>query len=273
LDATMIDLPEQVAELAKALTAMPGAVAVALGGSRALGVGDARSDWDFGLYYRGTIDLAALTAWGTVHPPGSWGRLLNGGALLRCGTENVDVTLRDLDVVEHWTRRAGQGEFEVDHMLGFVAGLPTYLLAAELASCRVLWGSLPAAPFPAKLAAAAPPYWRLCRSFSLDYARVHARRGNFVGAAGQAARAVLEEANAVLCESGRWVCNEKRLIEAAGLRGVQPLFAEIPSEPAGLVLWVDLVAGQLGVPTGEVMPWSDAARGAEPGAAADRGRT
>ena len=103
-------------------------------------------------------------------------------------------------------------------------------------------------------------------------ARVHARRGNFVGAAGQAARAVLEEANAVLCESGRWVCNEKRLIEAAGLTGVQPLFAEIPSEPAGLVLWVDLVAGQLGVPTGEVMPWSDAARGAEPGAAADRGR-
>jgi hypothetical protein len=36
---------------------MPGAVAVALGGSRALGVDDTRSDWDFGLYYRGTIDF------------------------------------------------------------------------------------------------------------------------------------------------------------------------------------------------------------------------
>lgn len=271
--AAMTDLPEPVAELAKALTAMPGAVAVALGGSRALGVGDARSDWDFGLYYRGTIDLAALTAWGTVHPPGTFGRILNGGALLRCGTENVDVGLRDLDVVEHWNRRAGQGEFEVDHMLGFVAGLPTYLLAAELASCRVLWGSLPAAPFPEKLAAAAPFYWRLCRSFSLDYARVHARRGNFVGAAGQAARAVMEEANAVLCASGRWMCNEKRSIEAAGLTGVQALFAAIPSEPADLALWVDRVADQLGVPKGEVMPWSDAARGAKPGAAPDRGRT
>jgi hypothetical protein len=173
----------------------------------------------------------------------------------------VDVALRDLDVVEHWTRRAGQGEFEVDHMLGFVAGLPTYLLAAELASCRVLWGSLPAAPFPANLAAAAPPYWRLCRSFSLDYARVYARRGNVVGAAGQAARAVMEEANAVLCENGRWVCNEKRLMEAASLTGVQTLFADIQSEPAGLTLWVDLIAGQLGVPKGEVMPWSEAARG------------
>lgn len=259
----MIDLPEPVAELATALTAMPGAVAVALGGSRALGVNDARSDWDFGLYYRGTIDLAELTARGTVYPPGSWGRLLNGGAFLRCGAENVDVCLRDLDVVEHWTRRAGQGEFEVDHMLGFVAGLPTYLLAAELASCRVLWGSLPTAPFPANLAAAAPPCWRLFRSCSLDYARIHAQRGNFVGATGQAARAVLEEANAILCESGRWVCNEKRLIEAAGLTAVQPLFAEIPSEPARLVAWVDFIADQLGVPKDEVMPWSDAARGAE----------
>jgi hypothetical protein len=272
LDATVIDLPEQVAELAKTLTALPGAVAVALGGSRALGIDDAHSDWDFGLYYRGAIDLAALTARGTVHPPGSWGRLLNGVAFLRCGTEKVDVGLRDLDVVEHWSRRAGQGEFEVDHKIGFVAGLPTYLLAAELASCQVLWGSLPAAPFLAKLAAAAPPCWRLFRSFSLDYARLHAQRGNFVGVAGMAARAVLEEAHAVVCESGRWVCNEKRLIEAAGLTSVQPLFAEIPSESAGLVLWVDVVAGQLGVPKGEVMPWSDAARGAEPSAAADRGR-
>src|SRR5262245_65085762 len=102
----MTDLPEPVAELATVLAAMPGAVAVALGGSRALGVSDAHSDWDFGLYYRGTIDLAALTAWGTVHPPGAWGRLLNGGAFLRCGAENVDVGLRDIGVVEHWTRGA-----------------------------------------------------------------------------------------------------------------------------------------------------------------------
>ena len=263
MDATMTDLPEPVAELVTVLTAIPGAVAVALGGSRALGVADAGSDWDFGLYYRGTVDLAALTTRGTVHPPGAFGRLLNGGAFLRCGSEKVDVGLRDLDVVEHWTQRAAQGEFAVDHMLGFVAGLPTYLLAAELGSCRVLWGRLPAAPFPAQLAAVAPPCWRLFRSFSLDYARAHAGRGNFVGAASQAARAILEEAHAVLCERGQWVCNEKRLIEAAGLTGVQPLFGQIPSEQAGLVRWVDLVAGRLGVPTGEVMPWTDARRGAE----------
>ena len=49
---------------------------------------------------------------------------MNGGAWLRCGGEKVDVLLRDLDVVEHWTRRAEQGEFEVDALLGYLDGVP-----------------------------------------------------------------------------------------------------------------------------------------------------
>ena len=153
--------------------------------------------------------------------------------------------MRDLDVVEHWTRRAEEGEFEVDALLGYLAGVPTYSLSAELASCHLLRGDIPSAPFPPKLAAAAPSWWRFCRSFSLDYARMHARRGNVMGATGQAAKAVMEEAHAILCEGGRWVCNEKRLIETAGLAGLHALFAQVPIESASLVGWVDLVASQL----------------------------
>jgi hypothetical protein len=271
----MTVLPQPVAQLVDEIAAMPGAVAVVLGGSHACGTGDARSDWDLGLYYRGTIDLAALTARGTVHPPGTWGRLMNGGAWLRCGGEKVDVILRDLDFVEHWTRRAEQGEFEVDPLLGYLAGVPTYLVTAELSSCRLLRGDLPTAPvapFPPKLAVAAPPRWRFCRSFSLDYARMHARRGNLAGATGQAAKAVMEEAHAILCARGQWVCNEKRLVEAAGLANLQTLFGQVPGEPAKLIRWVDLVADQLGVPPGEITPWNDAGRGAEPVAAAGGGR-
>ena len=77
---TMNQLPQPVAELVDLLASMPGAVAVVLGGSRALASNDAGSDWDLGLYYRGAIDLTALGARGTVFPPGSWGRLMNGGA-------------------------------------------------------------------------------------------------------------------------------------------------------------------------------------------------
>jgi hypothetical protein len=133
------------------------------------------------------------------------------------------------------------------------------LLSAELASCRPLRGELSSASFPEKLRAAAPVKWRFCRSFSLDYARRHVGRGNIVGATAQAAKAVLEEAHAVMCERGCWVCNEKQLIEAAGLSTVQASFGQVPGEPASLLRWVDRVAGQLHVPEGESRPWSDAA--------------
>jgi hypothetical protein len=257
----MNDLPQPVAEVLDVLAAMPGAVAVVLGGSRALGSVDAGSDWDLGLYYRGALDLTALEERAVVYPPGSFGRVMNGGAWLWCGGEKVDVLLRDLDVVEHWTRRAEDGDFEVDALLGYLAGVPTYSLCAERASCRLLRGELPAAAaFPPRLVAAAPPRWRFCRAFSLDYARMHARRGNAVGAAGQVAKAVVEEAHAVVCERGRWVLNEKRLLEAAGLDGLHALFARVPSEPADLVGWVDAAARELGGPGGEATAFLDGLR-------------
>lgn len=105
----MDDLPRSVSELVDVLASMAGAVAVVLGGSRAVSSHDAGSDWDLGLYCRGAVDLTALASRGVVYPPGSWGRVMNGGAWLRCGGEKVDVILRDLDVVEHWTRRAEHG--------------------------------------------------------------------------------------------------------------------------------------------------------------------
>lgn len=253
----MDDLPPAVAEVADELAAMPGAVAVVLGGSRAEGAADAASDWDLGLYYRGSIDLRALERRGTVYPPGSWGRVMNGGAWLRGGGAKVDVILRDLDVVEHWTRRANKGEFEADLLLDYLAGIPTYSLTAELATCRLLRGSIPRVDaFPPALAATAPPHWRFRRALSLDYARMHARRGNVAGATGQAAKAVMEEAHARACERGLWVLNEKRLIDAAELASAHALFTHLPPDPAALAAWVDNVAEALGAPKDEPRPWA-----------------
>jgi hypothetical protein len=244
-----------VAELVDAMTTMPGAVAVVLGGSRAAGSQGEDSDWDFGVYYRGTLDLTIVNARGTVYPPGSWGRIMNGGAWLTCGNQKVDVLLRDLDVVEHWTRRAESGEFEVDTLLGYLAGIPTYTLTAELASCQLLFGDLPRAPFPLKLADTAPPLWRSRRSFSLEYARVLGRRGKVTAAVGHAAKAAIEEAHARVCEHRTWVCNEKGLLETAGLAGVNAFFTQIPSDSKALVKWIDRVADQLGAASTDAPSW------------------
>ena len=251
-----MQLPEPIAELVDALAAMPGVVAVVLGGSRAAGAADAASDWDLGVYYRGALDTAALAARGTVHPPGSWGRIMNGGAWLLipggrtpspppdslCSSipgMKVDVLLRDLDVVDHWSARAIEGYFEVDCLLGYVAGIPTYSLMAERAIARLLRGSLPpVGGFPERLVEPALARWRFSSPFSLEQARMRAVRGDRIGMLGHAARAVLEQAHAVVCERRIWVLNEKRLVDTAGLADVQALFA---AAPVDLVAWVGTV--------------------------------
>jgi hypothetical protein len=253
---SVVDLPRPVAELVDVLAALPGAQAVVLGGSRVTGGHEPSSDWDLGLYYRGAIDLTALAAFGTAFPPGSWGRIMNGGAWLQYGGEKVDVLLRDLDVVEHWTARARDGVFERDALLGYVAGIPTYSLCAELASCRPLRGRVEPVPFPPALAAAAPDVWRFCRTFSLDYARAHAKRGHTAGVVGQAAVAVMCEAHAVVCARSEWICNEKHMVRAAGLDALNALFAQVPVDPRHLDGWVDGVAAGLGSGATDGAPWA-----------------
>lgn len=232
-------LPASVAEVADLLTGLSGAVAVVLGGSRALGTGDAASDWDLGVYYRGELDWRPLETLGAVHPPGSWGRVMNGGAWLVRDGLKIDVLFRELGFVEQCTARACGGDYDVDALLGYVAGVPTYSLMAEAATCAVLGGSFdPPRSFPEQLAERAPRRWRIHRDFSLGYARSLARRGDLVPALGQLAKAVLEEAHARVCAARTWTLNEKRLVDRAGLSWAHGWLARPPAEPGELEPWI-----------------------------------
>lgn len=233
------EIPREIEQLVDELAGMPGVVGVVLGGSRATGDIDAGSDWDLGVYYRGTPDLGALARRGTVHPPGSWGRIMNGGSWLTIGARKVDVLLRDIDVVEHWSARARAGEYDVDLLLGYLAGIPTYSVLAERAVAIPLRGTPPAAePFPEALAQTGPARWRFHRDFSLTQARARALRGDLVGLVGQAARATIETAHALLCERRAWALNEKRIVEYAGLDRMQAMFARPPVARSKLVDWL-----------------------------------
>jgi hypothetical protein len=242
-----VELPPPIGRLAQELAASPGVAAVVLGGSRARGEADADSDWDLGVYYRDHLDVSVLARHGDVHRPGSWGRLMNGGAWLRLDGAKVDVLLRDLTVVEHWTAEAARGRYEVDGLLGYVAGLPTYSLAAELAGAKPISGHIELdVAFPAALAATAPSRWRYSRDFSLTYAAAHAARGNAVGTLGQAARAVFEEAHARACAHRRWVLNEKRLLDGTDLDEASVLLARSRADdPRQLSALVERLRGVL----------------------------
>ena len=226
-----------VATLVENVARVPGVRAVTLGGSRARGMARPDSDWDIGLYYRGSIDSDAIRELGYaghVTEPGAWGRIVNGGAWLEVERERVDLLYRDLDVVEHWIAEADAGRFEIDRVGGHIAGLPTYVLAGELALGTVLRGSLPRPSFSAALRRAAPPRWEGDAAFSLLVAEQHGLRGDAAGCAGLLARAVMAAAHARLAAHGTWALNEKGLVSRAGLDEAAEILAAVGWTPQRL---------------------------------------
>ncbi|MFC9457479.1 nucleotidyltransferase family protein [Streptomyces sp. NPDC056983] len=217
--------------VADRLAGLPGARAVALGGSRAKGTQRPDSDWDFAIYYRGDFqpdDLRGVGWEGEVSEIGGWGGgVFNGGAWLTVDGRRVDVHYRDLDVVERESAEAERGRVRWEPLMFHLAGIPTYLVVAELALNQVLRGAAPCPDrYPEALRKAAPEMWWGRAQGTLQYARAnHAPQGGRAEVHGAVAVAALSAAHAVLAARGEWVTNEKRLLERAGLLGVHSLLA------------------------------------------------
>ncbi|WP_408641868.1 nucleotidyltransferase family protein [Saccharopolyspora oryzae] len=237
-------------QVADRLAGLPGVRAVSLGGSRAQGTHRDDSDWDFAIYYRGRFEPQDLrdVGWaGEVSELGAWGGgVFNGGAWLRIDDRPVDVHYRDLDVVEHVLDEARAGRFEWQPLMFHLAGIPSYLVLAELAINRVLHGELPRPEYPQALREAAPAVWWQQASLVLTYARAnHAPHGRLAETAGAIAQAACQSAHAVLAARGEWVTNEKRLLAKAGLRAVDEVIAGL--SPDSLVAAVDEARALCGI--------------------------
>lgn len=226
--------------LAAELSALPGVSAVTLGGSRAQGRARVDSDWDLGVYYRGDFDPADLRALGhpgEVSELGEWGGgVFNGGAWLRVHERAVDVHYRDLDRLDIELAEAEAGRVHVEPLPFHLAGIPTYLLVAELALNRVLHGELPPAPdYPDALRVAAFGRWWGGAQLHLSYARTaHAPAGRSAQTLAMLGLAATQTAHAVLAARGEWTTNEKTLLDRAGLRGVDLVLTQVENDPVGL---------------------------------------
>jgi predicted nucleotidyltransferase len=230
--------------VASRLAGLPGVRAVTLGGSRAAGTNRPDSDWDFAVYYRGAFSPDSLRAlgWpGTVSEIGGWGGgVFNGGAWLKVDGRKVDVHYRDLDDVEHRLAQARAGRFGIERLMFYLAGVPTYVVVAEIALNRVLRGDLPRPAYPDALRAAAPPRWWGDARARLGYGRAaYAARGRLAQTAGTVAVAACQAAHAVLAASGQWVTNEKMLLERAGLRSADAILAGLTPDADRLTRAVD----------------------------------
>jgi hypothetical protein len=225
--------------VAERLGELPGVAAVTLGGSRAEGTHRPDSDWDFSLYYRGHFDPQSLRdiGWpGEVFEVGGWSKgVFNGGAWLEIDGRRTDVHYRDLDVIDAEIAAAQEGRFSIEPLLFHLAGIPTYLVLAELSVKRVLRGELPTPEYPEALRRRAREVWWGRADATFGYARQnHARHGRLTQCAGLVAQAASQAAHAVLAARGEWITNEKTLLTRAGLRQVDGFIAVARPDPVAL---------------------------------------
>jgi hypothetical protein len=229
-----------LADLTARLAGLPTVQSVALGGSRAAGTHRPDSDWDLAVYYRGEFDPADLRALGhpgDVSEIGGWGGgVFNGGAWLTVDGRRVDVHYRDLAVVEHELAEASAGRFHWEPLAFHLAGIPSYLVVAELAGNRVLHGELPTPDgYPDALRRSAQEFWRANAAMTLHYATAnHAPAGRVTEVAGALALAATQTAHAVLAGRGEWVTNEKTLLQRADLRDIDAIITGLSASPDAL---------------------------------------
>jgi hypothetical protein len=218
--------------------------AVTLGGSRAEGTHRPDSDWDFSVYYRGHFDPQTLRdiGWpGEVFEVGGWGGgVFNGGAWLEVDGRRVDVHYRDLDTIDREIAASREGRFRIEPLMFHLAGIPSYLVLAELAVKRVLRGQLPTPEYPTALRERAPRVWWGRAEQTFGYARVnHAPYGRLTQCAGLVAQAASQAAHAVLAARAQWITNEKTLLTRADLRQVDEFIADARPDPDALRDMVD----------------------------------
>jgi hypothetical protein len=231
--------------LVRQLAGIDGVEAIALGGSRATGDAREDSDWDLGVYYRGGFDpdqVRALGYPGDVSDLGGWGGgVFNGGAWLRVAGIPVDLHWRDLDVVDREIAEAEAGRMHIEPLAFHLAGIPGYLLLAELAIAQVLSGELPRPRFPTALRRTAPPVWAGLARMHVTYARSHAAAARAAQCLATLTVAALQTAHARAAARGEWTTNEKRLLDRAGMRVLDDIVAGAGAQPNELAAACDRV--------------------------------
>jgi hypothetical protein len=218
-----------------ALAAVPGVVAVALGGSRATGAAHAGSDHDVGLYFseRAGLDIQRLleVVEGLVDDPaaakvtevGGWGPWIVGGGWLTIAGQKVDLLYRPIESVERVICDCREGRVSMDYQPGHPHGFCSAIWMGEVALCRPLSdceGALArlkamTAPYPNQLREALIRRFQWEVLFSIENAETAVPKGDHTYIAGCAFRSLACAAQVLFALNSRYLINEKGAVAAA----------------------------------------------------------
>lgn len=231
-----MELPPKLSDTVARLAALPGVRAVSLGGSRASGLAAADADWDLHLWHDDGFELDRVRALGLPGEVFDHGGPLGRGAWTRLDRLALDLHFRSVDDLARERGRAARGEFEVFRMPPHLVGVASSSILGEAAEAVLLAGELGRRPeYPEALRLAARDAWWADARAYLDYARAElAHEGRVAKCLGSLAAAALATSHAVLAARGEWVTSEKRILDRAGLRGIDVIVSRA-SQPDSLV--------------------------------------
>jgi len=149
--AAQSEIDEIISQVVARVAQVEGIAAIVLGGSRARGTADERSDIDLGIYYDAerpfsTVALEAAAqelddrhADGLVTPFGAWGPAVNGGGWLEIRGHHVDFLYREIGAVRQAIEDFVAGRPRTVYQLGHPLGFHMQIYAGEVHVCRPLF--------------------------------------------------------------------------------------------------------------------------------------
>ena len=230
--------------------------AIVLGGSRARGTADQRSDIDLGIYYDGKhpFSIPALGAAAKelddrhsenlVTSFGDWGPAVNGGGWLEIGGNHVDFLYREIGAVRDAIEDCIGGRPRSIYQLGHPLGFHIQIYAGEVHVCRPLFDPVGTvarlksrvSEYPEKFRTAAVTKHLFDAEFEISIAAKPAERGDVMYVAGCLFRAAGFMTLVLYALNRKFYLNEKgAMAESRGFAIKPPRFHDMVADVLGNV--------------------------------------
>jgi predicted nucleotidyltransferase len=226
---TQHEIDQILAQVVARVAKIDGIAAIVLGGSRARGTADDRSDIDLGIYYDTThpFSTPALGAAarelddrhtdGLVTSFGEWGPAVNGGGWLEIRGNHVDLLYREIGAVREAIEDCINGRVRSVYQLGHPLGFQMQIYAGEVHVCRPLFAASGAISelksmvheYPAQLLSAAVSKHLFDAEFEISIAGKPAQRADVMYVAGCLFRAAGFMTLVLYALNRRFFLNEK----------------------------------------------------------------